>query len=149
MTTDVSIESLASQMHRAFVTKKRADGESFDTLCDGSPEWMRDACREAHDGMLPDDWAYSTIRSCVENIADAGEDADHPEPDCLTADLLAWAASHSHRVALCDEVIEEAGGATSLSDLLMAAQGREIDTIFCSLVASLGRVSEVLAETAV
>ena len=44
----------------AFVRKERDNGEAFYCLADGSPEWMSDAIRAAHDGgeMLPNDWSY-------------------------------------------------------------------------------------------
>lgn len=35
---------------------------------DDAPQWFADLCREAHGGMLPDDWRYEFVRDALSAI---------------------------------------------------------------------------------
>jgi hypothetical protein len=82
-----------------FERKERAQGESYITLKDDHPEWLKDAVHEAHHDTLPNDWIYEECHAAVEAF-DTGclldEDAVHQyvdgRVDTYTRDLYQWAA---------------------------------------------------------
>jgi hypothetical protein len=96
--------------------KDGSKGEAFVTLKDGHPKWLQEAIREAHRGLLPDDWIYGECAAVCEAV-DAGDLAAPDESgdldgDCLdaldsfvegrvdiyTKEIFAWA----HRMCLTD-----------------------------------------------
>lgn len=124
-----TIHELARQMSEAFETRTREDGERFDALRDGSPEWMTDVCMDAHDSMLPDDWRYRMIRAAAAWLAE--DDADPDDPGEFADDFVpiynrervAWLASHLDRAGYVDEAADEGlidypSGPSRLMDLL-------------------------------
>lgn len=123
--TTITPVTLARALAAAFERRTRDNGESFDTLRDGSPEWMTNACRAAHDAgdMLPNDWRYRAISTAAELMGNMDDDEDieplhdgFGEPDAYTADRIAWLASHPARAGYCDEARENYG--TSPADLI-------------------------------
>jgi len=126
MTTAIQ---LAKQLSEAFEGSTRAAvkdgqsvGEEFRKLKDGSPEWMRDVCRAAHDdaAMLPDDWRYNAIEDAASRMSELDDDADptdaHDEAsefadnvDVYNFDLVKWLGSNLNRGAYVDEAISELG----------------------------------------
>lgn len=118
-----NMEKAAAAFSAAFTTDRRdVDGSKFVRLEDGAAEWMRDAVREAHGGMLPDDTRYSMIRRTVDAIAehlayDGDADLDDVRAELIdglipvyTSDRLAWLASHLDRLAYCDDAAADMGG---------------------------------------
>ena len=100
-----NMQKAAAAFSAAFTTDRRdVDGSKFVRLEDGAAEWMRDAVREAHGGMLPDDTRYSMIRRTVDAIAehlayDGDADLDDVRAELIdglipvyTSDRLAWLA---------------------------------------------------------
>jgi hypothetical protein len=82
-----------------FETKTRDSGESFVTLNDTAPDWLKEAIREAHNGTLPTDWIYSECRAAVEafdegSLSDEDDVHSHADGrvDVYTKDLYQWAA---------------------------------------------------------
>lgn len=142
-----TIRELASQLYDAFETKTRDNGDSFVCLKNGSPEWMTDVCRAAHDGgnMMPDDFRYSLIKESAGAIHDAGDSTDLDDAyaefsdavEVYTSRLCAWAASHSYRSGYCDDAMVEYGKPESLSQLLMWGQAIERRDVFESVLSSL------------
>lgn len=118
-----TIIDLASEMSRAFMVDTRANGDKFTRLRDGSPEWMQDVCRAAHDSaaMLPDDVRYEMIEDACDAIAEASEEDGDQEDftdarssmadggSVYTNDQTAWLASRVDRYAYVDEAVEEFG----------------------------------------
>ena len=107
---------MAHEFYHALISDTRTDGTTFYRLADGSPEWMRDACREAHDGEGPNDWRYDTIDSLLERIEDYADpdDVDHGDiADGLVtiynAERTAWLAGNLERATYCDEAADELG----------------------------------------
>lgn len=101
----------------AFETRTRDNGDVFYVLADGSPEWMTEAVRAAHDGALPNDWAHKlcawvadTARQYDEPEDYAGEIADSVVNRRITHELLDWLASHGSRQGLADEALEAGAG---------------------------------------
>lgn len=143
-----TIKALAGELYRAFQAKTRDNGDTFYCLQDGSPEWMTDAIRAAHDSanMLPDDWRYDAIREAAGVIEDADDFADAGDQfadgvDVYNGALLSWAASHLSRMAYCDEAMSEYGKPESLAQLLMWGQAAERREVFDQLVAALDGIA--------
>lgn len=86
-----------------FEMKSRELGESFVTLKDGHPEWLKDAIHEAHNTDLPNDWIYIECEKACRAIDDGSlkdNDDVHEHADlCVdiyTRDLYQWAADMCH-----------------------------------------------------
>lgn len=96
-----------------FQTAERASsGDTFDRIRDGAPEWIKDAVRDAHDDMLPDDYVYGYARAAFDWIAENDGDEDSAAEfadnvDVYSADLLAWLSSHSARRGFVEEARSE------------------------------------------
>ena len=135
-------DTLAQLFADQFEARTRANGDRFDCLKDEAPEWMGDAMRDAHGGMMPDDWRYSAARSIVEALADDADPDDMGERidglvDVYTGRLTAWLASHGARVGYCDEAAAEYGPFDSVDRLLMAGQYRELEEIAGALIQAI------------
>lgn len=149
-----TITAAASALRAAFETKTRDSGATFVTLRSSAEEWMIEAVRDAHGGMLPDDWRYAAIKavagSLYEDLDDDADEATAREAsyagcdalvDDYTASLTAWLASSVVRVAYCDTAAEEMGHSlaqdNALVRLLQLGQNEEYREIWDSLVTSL------------
>lgn len=95
--------------------RERSDGSPFYCLKDNAPEWMIEAVRSAHNGMMPNDWSYSLIYRIADYIASTFEDetsstideiiaeaADYAIPD-YNGQRMDWLASNFERVEMVDE----------------------------------------------
>jgi hypothetical protein len=110
-----------------FQTNTRESGDTFVTLADDVPEWVRDAVMAAHDGEMPNDWRYQTVAAIFEAFIDTPDavpsEVAESLADVYTSDRLAWLAGHLERVNYVDEANEEAGGpCLPLVDQLGAGQ---------------------------
>jgi hypothetical protein len=144
--SDKTIQSLAKELSRAFVTNKRNDGQEYVHLKEGSPEWMTEVVRAIHGDKLPDDTTYRFIERCADAIADAGDDPTEAiysmEADIYTSDLTAWLHARNDHVFYLDEALSEDAPKSGF-DLLYAAQKRQIEEIGSALVSELeARVTE-------
>jgi hypothetical protein len=105
----------AEALSRAFVTDKRADGTTFVHMADDAEDWMREAVREAHGDMLPDDVKYRMCDEVADRLAnrdsDEWDDVQHEECDGLVdaynTDRLRWLASSVYRADYIDEARKE------------------------------------------
>lgn len=101
--------------------RERSDGGKFYCLRDDAPEWMREAARDAHRGMMPNDWTYRLIYRMADGIACALQSNDDPDmsevilnaadyaiPD-YNSERLEWLSSHGSRVDLLDDFLCEYG----------------------------------------
>lgn len=110
--TERTPRDLARLMAARFTRKVREDGTEYVTLSDAADEWMTDVVREAHAGMLPDDWRYDVIAAAVELIADdEGWEDDRSAwvdgmVDVYSSALIEWLGSHPARVGYVDEAQE-------------------------------------------
>lgn len=122
MTADtLTISTLADEAYRSMERRTRNDGTDYYTTTNGAADWVRDMIREAHDGMMPDDWRYDCIHSALSHISDEGaettdelDDAGHEfadsHVDVYTAGRLKWLASNLNRLAYVDDAVDELGG---------------------------------------
>jgi hypothetical protein len=144
-----TVKQLAGELYRALEPKTRDNGDIFYSLKEGSPEWMTDAIRAAHDSanMLPDDWRYERIHDAAAAIEDADDIADAGDEfadgvDVYNAKLLAWAGSHAFRVAYCDDAMDEFGKPESLAQLLQWGQMTERREVFDQLADFLASIAD-------
>jgi hypothetical protein len=117
----LSILSPAALLASAIQWQERADGSRFLALADGSPQWMRDAIRSAHDEELPNDWRYELALRAALALR------DEPAADCYelasqvaeqlstvyTGELLHWYAESPARLSYADEAREELGSGSA------------------------------------
>lgn len=155
MSDVLTVQGAAGVALACFVTATRTDGGSFVKLADGSPGWVSDLVYVAHEGDLPDDRKYRTIRGALEVLADGGDEDDAGEfadgcVDCYTGQLLDWLGSGCGRVLLCDDAAEELGAPMpdTLTNRIMAGQYFEASRIFALVVAGLGEVVETWEDEA-
>ena len=123
---------------KAFETRKRANGETFVTLGDDAPEWVRDAVYEAHGGDMPDDWTLAECSAAFDACESgelADEDAIHAyaegRVDVYTAALYRWAADHclGDVFGRADDEADETGPYKTTVDRLTAVQYHAIASI--------------------
>lgn len=118
-----------------FERRTRDNGETFTTLTDDAPEWLRDAILEAHDDELPNDWRYETCESIVGALEDGAEPEEIADSlvDVYTGPLFQWLADYIGRGAYCDEALESglAGGTSGdgLEAIVRAGQYLAIETM--------------------
>lgn len=114
--------SAVPTLARHFITKKRGRGPkapSFVSLRDSAPQWLRDACYEAHFSDLPNDWIYDQIHDACRGIDDGyltDDDSLHEyadsAADIYTSDLFAWAANlcQSSTFSYAEDALRDMGG---------------------------------------
>mgnify|MGYP001567351279 CR=1 FL=1 len=116
----------------------------FVSLRDSSPEWAQDVVREAHGGMMPDDWRYLFVKEAAEWIAEEVEAWDgEVDPDDLdthefadsttdvyTGELTAWLASSNERQQYLDEAVQELGARENILQVAKYCERLEV----CGLV---------------
>ena|ERR1700747_398049 len=118
-------------------------------LRDNTAQWIRDAVREAHGEMFPDDWVYDMCRKVASSIVEALEYGDfesvrdrQPElvdglVDVYTSDLTAWLHSHVYRVGYCDEASDGYEPDNGIVGRIMQGQYFEIGQIFSALLSAI------------
>jgi hypothetical protein len=81
-----------------FETKKRDNGETFVTLSDATPQWLKDAVKAAHQDDPANDWIYQQSQAAYTAAlsGDLTEDSAHEyadgQVDIYTANLARWYA---------------------------------------------------------
>lgn len=133
----IDVAGLAGEVLARFEQRTRADEHTFWCLTDGSPDWMKDLCHDAHGDMMPDDHRYSFIVGALTVLAEDDQDGDSIEADCYTADLTGWLQSRTDRFAYCDQAVEEGYGFTDTVTLLALGQLMEKREVFELVKASL------------
>lgn len=104
-----SVSDLARQAFAAFVWAERPEGGKYLKLRDDARTWIHDLVRDAHDGMLPDDWRYSCIKSALAAIATADDPDEYADEfadgfvDTSNGELIEWLGSHVERPGYVDE----------------------------------------------
>jgi hypothetical protein len=114
----MSFQVRALDLARAFELKIRDDGSTFYIFREGSPEWMTEAVRAAHDEEFPNDWRFTICNFLAQNLAEyeTAEDAyDHvselaeAQDAIYTSDLLTWYAERPGRLDYAEQAEEELG----------------------------------------
>lgn len=151
MTTETTkprtILSLAKELVDAFEQKgpRTGDKEKYWSLKEGSPEWMRDVIREAHDhgDILPDDWRYAFVQdaaSCLaETEGDEEEARERLQEYVYTSDITAWLGSSVMRPGYCDEWLKDAEDTVRA---LMAGMHSEQEEVLAQLTQALKELAD-------
>lgn len=96
-----------------FITATRHNGDQFTKLTDNAPGWLKDAIKEAHGDIFPDDYIYEWCHEAFNAYQDydGGLDAaiSDIEPEPYYNALAAWFSSHLDRGALVDQALSEVG----------------------------------------
>lgn len=135
------ITDAAREARAAFTTDTRPDGSRYTKNTDDAPEWVRDAVRDAHGEVLPDDRIFDLAHDACEwifrgdTIENMFDEVRHyfadGAIDAYNADRLAWVASSNYRAALVDEVHDDYGAERGdLMDQIAAGQYEEAARIF-------------------
>lgn len=141
-----TLSSLAVEALAQFHTVTRGNAEFIVTLKDTAQQWLRDAIYMAHDGMLPDDWKYSTAREACYAIAHADGYNDlrrvalefEQDTDVYTADLLRWLSSNVQRPGYCDDIADgRPCWKASITDTIRAGQALERREIFDTILTAI------------
>jgi hypothetical protein len=134
MTTEITIEVVASEAYGWFTTTQRND-ETITVLKDDHPEWVRDIVYAGHGkNFLPDDWRYEAICSALEAIGEGDEDGTEwadQNVDVYTNARFAWLSSNLQRQGYVDEATEEFGQAENgVADAIGMGQYLESREVF-------------------
>ena len=148
-TDTITPDLIAAAAEAAYNLITKHSGERhYVTTRETAPAWVGDLAREAHDGMLPDDWRYAKIADACAAIAGAGAGEDLSElsfrhsddaVSIYTGERTAWLATNITRVGYCDAGAEESGapGPIAMVDLLAMGQYAEAHEIFAIVVSEL------------
>ena len=128
-----------------FETRTRDNGDKFVTCIDTTPEWLAAAIRDAHQGDMPSDWIFETIKATCEAIDDGPFDADSigefadANLEIYTKALYQWAADMcgSSTYSAAEEQASEVGSCdanASIEDRIRVIQYYAIQYIADSIL---------------
>jgi len=140
-TKELTLESIAAEASKFFVSKTKDDGKNFTIYTDDRPQWVEDLVFEAHGDKLPDDYIYEWIDSALKSIAggmteDNIYDYVDSEVDCYTSGLTEWLNSRNDRVYYLTDALNQCEQ-TDGFELLGMAQYQEIGEVFNSVLNSI------------
>lgn len=149
------MHAAALELSAALISDTREDGTSFVRRADDSAEWIADAIRAAHGGMMPDDTKYSMVSEVADAIAEAlnyDEDLDDARAERVdglvpvyNSERVTWLASHLARADYVDEARREFGSeGADYVDQLGAGIYAEYDEIWGVLVYAIAERAEEL-----
>ena len=158
MATFTSFQTRALDLARCF--ELLSDGQkTYYVIRTGSPDWMVDAVRAAHDDELPNDWRYSICNYLTQNIAEhetadaardnAGELAES-QATIYTSELLSWYAERPGRLDYAEQAEETFGhdpGATT-GDRLHMGHHYAIEQMVHILISACEQKAACLASQA-
>ncbi len=116
-----TVSEVAGEAYARFEVAERsasAGGGSYVRVRKGSPEWIIDTVKAAHDGgaFLPDDWTFTTAREAFSTISDDGDaDLDDlayefgDEVETHTGRLIEWLGSYPAALGCCDQSLSDCG----------------------------------------
>ncbi len=151
----MSIVSLAREAEKCFVKLVRSDNETYWTLSDDAPEWVKEMCQQAHGDFLPDDYRYEFIQEVITLISAGEEEDDYDslsdvvgeiEPDIYNNVLTHWLASNLNRAQYVDEAIEQFGLSGGIFALLSSGQVLEKQEVFQLVLEFLSEKTETEEE---
>jgi len=151
MTKTMTIQSVAEEMSKNFITGTRTDGKNY-IHCKEHIQWQTDIIHKAHLDRLPSDDVYDRIDTILSAWADMPVDADEDdarerldeiEPDVYTSDLTAWLHEDNRNVYYMEEAIKE--GSADGFNALMRAQSIYIQEIGQALLDGIKEYIEVNA----
>lgn len=146
----MNIQQLAKQYADQFVTKTRANGDTFLCLRDDiktqANKELTNLIYDAHDDFAPDDYKYQFIYEALKSLSEHNDPDDiQLEADVYTADLLKWVSSNLKRIHYCDEAISTFISIESLlsfTNILGEGQYQEKRDVLASVRNSLEQLCE-------
>ncbi len=142
-----TIQQLAAEMAAQFETRTHNNGDTFQCLKDGHPDWMHDVCRKAHGDMLPDDYRYDMIATACEAISESYdtqiEDRDFGQAidGCVSVynhEQLRWLASNLNRAGYCDKAAVQFGNdSPDIMKMIAGGWYYEADEVFSLVIDAL------------
>jgi len=133
--TVYTLQEKAEYFRNQFETRTRDNGEKFWCLKDEFKTEDHDSRIEnfiredLHNSMFPDDYKYEYVVDALDLISEYEDFNDiNCEPDIYTQDLFKWAASHSSRQEMCNDIISECNP-KSIEEILAYAQQREREEV--------------------
>lgn len=139
-----TVQELAATVRNGFMLQKRSSGSEFWSYKGVTPGWIQDMCRDAHGDMMPDDHTYQFICESLSAISDSHDEdeaGDMLEADIYTHDLMTYLSSHTSRLQLVNEAVQDiCCGNTDKFDLLgfiQIAQVNEKRQVLYSVYKSL------------
>lgn len=129
--------------------RTREDGSSYWDLRSDSPDWLRSAVREAHEGELPNDSRYELIRDAAVVLSDGSFSDEDEAREALyelsedlcplsSYELLQWFSAHLSRLSDCDEALEETGSSvSSVADALGLGYRRAAESVLSVLISEI------------
>jgi hypothetical protein len=136
----MTIQEKAQEALKFYETKKRNDGNEFVTLKNGAPESLTFLNRNAHNGMMPDDWKYKFIEEALIGIAECSHpDEIQTESDIYTHELTTWLSSNINRVEYITESLAHAEWKSGF-DLLSHAQYLEKIEVLHIVITELEKI---------
>jgi len=153
----MTIQSLAKSLlsRKVYIESDRTPGLKGWSKFEDLEEWERDLCREAHGDMLPEDWRYEFIIDALDVIAefegdegDIGEsfDESHDGMYCYTSQQTGWLHSRNDRQYYVDQATREFGSQRDVMSLVVMGMYMEAREVFESVLASLQKRVEELAD---
>lgn len=140
-TTLSEIAAEAATQFQATTRNTACGPEPIVKLKDSTPPWLSQAIYDAHDGMLPDDWKFSTAQEACEAIAHGGgyenmqDTAEQfaEDADIYTTDLRRWLTSHPTRPRYCEDTHQGASG----EETIRAGQALERRELFHAILTAI------------
>ena len=135
-----TIRELAAEVSKMFVKGARDNGQDYWHRVDNAPEWVTELSHTAHRDMFPDDHKCLFVVEALDTISETEEDnLDSPEieADVYYHELLTWFSSHMERVERVDDIIAEYGKGKTIMDDITAAQAREKEEVYFSVLSFL------------
>lgn len=145
-----------SNLASYFKRETRTNDETFYTLKDDAPEWLRAAVQEAHDDRLPDDWVYAECYAscCAIDDGSLTEDDLHGhvdgQVDIYTQKVFQWAADFclSSLWAHAEERAEDLGDGGTLVERIQRIQYCAIESICQTILSAYENAAEEESEDA-
>lgn len=147
-----------SQLLSSFKESTRSDGSKHLILSAGSPDWMTEAVREAHDEELPNDSRYQLIRDCLQALSDDGVESLEEALEAsyelskdlvpvFTGELLQWFSQMPRRLGDCDEALNRER-VSELTSYEILSQGFRLaaEEVISSLADSLEDAADSLLD---
>jgi hypothetical protein len=128
-----SFSAAAALLSSSFEERTREDGSSYWALQAGSPDWLRETVRLAHEGELPNDSRYELVRYAAVALSDGSFSDENEAREALyelaldlvpsyTNELLQWFAAHPSRLSDCDAAAED-GRLSRISSYELLTEG--------------------------
>jgi len=151
----VTLVSQAAALYEALISDKKANGDYYIVLRDGSPSWMGGVCHAEYGSRADRDTVFEFIDKVAGHLAGLDEDVSRDDAieslneipsDVYTTDLTAWLHASDYNVYYITEVLQEQDIKDGFA-LLGAAQKKQIEEVGAILIDALtARQAEIVGD---